>query len=137
MVRTLRERGVLGKDVRVPHLKAAPHFSVLKCFGGWMTIEEFRCASAFKNDRELTIVPDWIPIIPCGMAAMDHPVVVNIDDLSSSLSRQQRFSARQTGLRNTASRFHSTHIRRGLRRNALVLEPKKNLVSMYLKPKDE
>ncbi len=75
IVRQLRAEGILQQHYRVPPIKAAPHWSILKIFGGTMDIGEFRRSTELDNNHELTIVPDWIPIIPSGMIAMDHPVL--------------------------------------------------------------
>lgn len=73
IVKKMRERGELAADYRVPILRAAPHFSVLKTFGGSMSIEDFRKSTELDNGHQLTIVPDWVQIIPSGMLAFDHP----------------------------------------------------------------
>ena len=75
IVRQLRAEGILHNSYRVPHIKPAPHWSILKIFGGTWDIDKFRQSTELDNGHELTIVPDWIPIIPSGMVAMDHPIL--------------------------------------------------------------
>lgn len=75
VVRNLRKEGRLDQTFRVPHVRPALHFSVLEKFDGPMTIEEFRRSTEIDNSLELTVVPNWMPIVPAGMRATETPCV--------------------------------------------------------------
>jgi len=69
-----KEEGLVPKDYHVRPIAAAPHFSVLKDYGGFMSIEQFRRINEQDNLKKLTIIPSWSHIIPTGMLATEMPV---------------------------------------------------------------
>ena len=72
----LKKNGDIDDDKTypIPELRPAPHFCVLKIFGGDKTIEEFRSMPEWDNGHQLDIVPDWVNVIPSGMAAHEYPI---------------------------------------------------------------
>lgn len=73
IVRKLRKEKILAQNFVVPHIRAAPHFSVLEKFGGCLTIDDFRRCTEVDNGKELTVLPDWIPAVPAGMRVTEAP----------------------------------------------------------------
>ena len=71
--RKLKANGVLDPDYIVPQIQSAPHFCILKKFGGTQTIDKYRRFGELDNGRLLTVVPQWLNIIPAGMTAADIP----------------------------------------------------------------
>ncbi len=59
----------------IPRIRAAKHFSMLKMFGGPWSIDQFRDYSELDNGNELTVVPDWLNVIPSGMVAYEAPML--------------------------------------------------------------
>lgn len=95
VVKQLREEGVLSDGYPIPSIKKAPHFSILKTFGGCMDIDEFRRSTEVDNGHELTVVPDWIPIIPSGMMVFDYPVLQTsfADSYNIQLAKRFKFTS--------------------------------------------
>lgn len=140
IVRKLRKVGLIEENFHPPHVRPAPHFSLLKKFGGSLTIEEFRRQTELDNGKELTVVPDWMPIIPAGMKVTESPCISRsftdefnlrvlrdatrrqMVDASSSVPKQSgpsiRYARRSTTKSNTLALIRRQNDRRRHRQNA-------------------
>lgn len=74
IITKLREIGKIEVGFHPPHVRPAPHFSLLRKFGGSLNIEEFRKVTELDNGKELTVVPDWVTIVPSGMRITETPL---------------------------------------------------------------
>ena len=65
--------GLLPKNYHVRNALTAPHFSVLRKFGGSMSIEKFRRIGELDNNNIFSLLPSWLNIVPAGMLASEIP----------------------------------------------------------------
>jgi hypothetical protein len=68
-----KQQKLLPEIYRIPSAIKAPHFSLLKKYGGSMDITKFRRLAELDNNRLFSVIPSWLNVIPAGMVATDIP----------------------------------------------------------------
>lgn len=73
IVKHLKKEGKVDEAYRATPVKSALHFTLLKAYGGSMSLEEFRRVHEKDNDRTIAVMPEWLNIIAVGMVVSDVP----------------------------------------------------------------
>ena len=68
-----KKKKLLPPDYTIIGAVSAPHFSLLKKYGGRMDINKFRALKELDNNRIFSVIPAWLNVVPAGMLATDIP----------------------------------------------------------------